>query len=731
MKHFNKLTAISIAVTSALSYSAHAADEFTCTDAEFTKISAIQGSGFKSPKIEDGKYESNEAFVVKGIVTARSNRNDGFFMQSAMADVDDNNKTSEGIFVYLGKGKDAPKWLVPGSQVCVKGKVEEKFGLTQITSDEARLAKTSEDKAPIPVATEFKLLGDETYTQAMERHEGMKIKLVADSEMVVTSPYGYNGRYNSMTLSHKTPLFKPTQIHMAGSKEVADLQKANDARRLEIETDLSAPKGHIPYFPDFNAETGFMRVGDTLQNIEGAIGYSFGKYRLYVTNEIKPTDFTRTVERADIETPTIAEKGDLRVASFNVLNYFTSHSEIGGALNASCKDQADADAVRGCNRGAKAAKAINQTVKQAFELQRTKIVKSLKAMNADIVGLMEIENNGFADDSAIHDLVTELNKEMSGDDVYKFVKIAAKDMNKDKFFGTDAIMVGMLYRPAKAMLDGDAIVIKTPEQHAPAEVATRTKDDKTEKSPKYDKFQRYSLGQTFTIGENKLTIVVNHFKSKGSGCLEDWIDFADKSDPKDLQGRCNDFRVSAAEAVGHALKTIKGDVLIIGDLNAYGKEDPLQVLTNYSKANNPDKVIHTAAYTTLDGKELDKTQREITEGFGYINLNTKLHGADTYSYKWAGELGNLDHALANQSLAGKVKDIEDWHINSAESTMFEYASKYTGDLKKAKNVFSSSDHDPVIIAIDYTKPKKKSSGSLGFLALGLLSLAGIRRRLIK
>ena len=34
-------------------------------------------------------------------------------------------------------------------------------------------------------------------------------------------------------------------------------------------------------------------------------------------------------------------------------------------------------------------------------LQRTKIVNAITAMNADIVGLMEIANNGFGEKSAI------------------------------------------------------------------------------------------------------------------------------------------------------------------------------------------------------------------------------------------------------------------------------------------------------------------------------------------
>lgn len=137
----------------------------------------------------------------------------------------------------------------------------------------------------------------------------------------------------------------------------------------------------------------------------------------------------------------------------------------------------------------------------------------------------------------------------------------------------------------------------------------------------------------------------------------------------------------------------------MGDLNAYGMEDPLLTLTDYSKEKY-GRDIYTAAYTTIGDGELQVEKTKIEKGYGLHNLNTLLHGTDTFSYTYSGELGNLDHALASSSLAQKVVAIEDWHINSLESNLFEYSSKYTGDMPKYKDAFSASDHDPVIIAID-------------------------------
>ncbi|MFT6257077.1 MAG: putative extracellular nuclease [Cellvibrionaceae bacterium] len=206
-----------------------------------------------------------------------------------------------------------------------------------------------------------------------------------------------------------------------------------------------------------------------------------------------------------------------------------------------------------------------------------------------------------------------------------------------------------------------------------------------------------------------------------------------------MQGKCNAFRVSAAKVLGESLKDVAGDVLVIGDLNAYGKEDPLAVLTDYD-ASTTDHVIRTASWTTLNGKVYEREGSVIDKGYGLINLNTQAHGAATYSYSYSGELGNLDHALANESLAAKLVGIDDWHINSVESNLFEYGSKYTGDLVKTESPFSASDHDPVIIALSYPAPvtptptptpepvQDSDGGSLGYFALMLLGALGLRRR---
>lgn len=652
----------------------------------FTTIQEIQGEGDTSPFIDGYPYITDEDHFVTGVVTAvTTGLTKGFYLQALESD--NNDKTSEGLFIHTDA---ADTELKAGDVVCVKGKVQEYYSNTQLASDANSYVKTG--TSDIPRVTDLVIKEGETLRDALERHEGMQVELTSASDLFVTRnfSYDYDSRRNNMMLSHEAPLFKPTQLHAAESDAAVELAKDNAANRVYLESDGKAPNGQIPYYPDFAKDADqdgsseqHIRLGSRVEGLQGVVAYSYNEYRLIATNEVDNTNFVTSGEGFDVarkDAPAIADS-DLRIASFNVLNYFNSVADSGH------------ENPTGQNRGA--------TNLDEFLIQQAKIVAAMNKMDADIIGLMEVENNGFGDSSAVKNLVDALNAEIEdAEDHYTYVEIADQDKYQDEYFGSDAIMVAILYRANEVTPKEAAKVIVTPEQHI--EENTITRGDDAEGNPAYDKYQRHSLLQTFTVKETgkDLSVVVNHFKSKGSECIEEWIAGVEDSEPADLQGNCNNFRVSAANVVGDALKGIEGDVLVMGDLNAYGMEDPLLTLTDYSKEKY-GRDIYTAAYTTIGGGELQVEKTKIEKGYGYHNLNTVLHGADTFSYTYSGELGNLDHALASNSLAQKVVAIEDWHINSLESNLFEYSSKYTGDMPKYKDAFSASDHDPVIIAIDF------------------------------
>lgn len=715
------LTGLGVLATSLSAYALEECDAIP--------IYQVQGSGYSSPFVLKGQYESAADIQIKGVVTAKlSSLGKGFFIQEQEGD--GQSDTSDGLFVYTGKKSLAG--IKEGDLLCVSGKVKEHYGMTQIDMSPNSAHYHVLGHYGVTPATDLMIEDNESLPAAMERYEGMKVKLIPQSDMVLSRNFSFNfdDFRPNLTLSHHSLLMQPTQLHHPLTPEAMALAKTNQENRLVVDSEPKSKHSKIPYFPDFNADDGYLRLGDNLNNLEGVISYDHGVYRLIPINTISKADIVHNIDR--VTAPSRQDSSDLRIASFNVLNYFNEIDS--GAKNP-----------LGTNRGAK---EIND-----FKLQQTKIVNAITEIDADIIGLMELENNGFADDSAINNLTNAINAQFKDpQQAYKFVRIADKDMVDSRFFGRDAITVGLLYRPAMVELASTALVIKTPEQHVPANTETRL-NLKTNEQEAYPAskgaYQRWSLGQTFTLknGGHPLTVVVNHLKSKGSDCFEDWKNFEGRKEnlPADLQGHCAEFRISAVQTIAEALEPIKGDVLLIGDMNSYAKEDPIWILTDYI-ADGHNRVLKTASYTTIDGKPLASAGSVITKGYGYHNLSElpqvkALHPDEkVFSYSYANALGSLDHALGNESLIKKVVNVSDWHINSTESNQFEYGHKYGNQLHKSENAYSSTDHDPVIIDLNYNLPKavsdtqtksKDSGGSLGLWSILLLGGLGWLRNTYK
>lgn len=634
---------------------------FACASETFTPIYEIQGTGSSSPFVPDGQYTGDEVFTSGVVTSIVSDLYSGFFIQDATGDGDP--LTSDGVFVYTSS---VPSDLQVGDEVCLYGTVGEYYYATQVALDDDSYEILSSGNIIDP--TTLSLNSDSLLHDQLEPYEGMLVT-TTDSGLIVSRAFGFDyadGAYrNNMVLTYQKPIFKSSHIYEAESDADIALEADNLLSTLFIETDEDAANGVVPYFDDLNAEDGYIRVGDEITNLEGVINYSYSQYRLVVSDDLQleKSDFIHHSDRTAYG-PELSKKGNLRVASFNVLNLF--NSELGGDDNP-ISDYRGADS------------------QEEYELQLAKIISALTLMDADIIGLMEIENNGFGSNSAIAALVTELNNSQAAN-AEPYAYIDAGD-----YVGGDAIAVGLLYRPDVVELSGDVVKIDLPEQHGTDIYGEQ-----------FDKYQRVSLLQTFVHKKSKqsLSVVVNHFKSKGSACIEDSVETTSQSN-------CNEFRVSAAVTLGDYLQdNVTGNLLVIGDLNAYGQEDPIRVLTDYDPDTAERKII-TSEQTYLDDVELnDGLAVEVTESYGMVNLVEHFHGGEYYSSTYDGELGALDHALANKQLLKSIVDAVDWSINAAESTLFEYSSEYTADLVKSTNAYSSSDHDPVIIEILFEKQRK-------------------------
>ena len=389
-----------------------------------------------------------------------------------------------------------------------------------------------------------------------------------------------------------------------------------------------------------------MRSGDTVADLTAVFDERFSTYR---AQPVGPVPFAATNPRTPAP-PDVG--GNLKVASFNVLNFFNGNgSHLEGAAG-----------------GFPTARGASTLME--FNRQIAKEVSALKAIDADIVGLMEIENDA-PPSSAVEDLVAALNAEL-GAGTYAFVDTGV--------IGTDAIKVALIYKPAKVAPIGAFKVLTSAVD--PRFIDTRS---------------RPSLAQTFELNDShrRITIDVNHLKSKGSDCN----DIGDP-DTGDGQGNCNKTREQAARALVDWLAsdpTGSGDTdtLVIGDMNAYTFEDPIDVFT----------------------------------GAGYANLVRDHGGLAAYSYVFDGESGYLDHALATPSLAAKVTGVSDWHVNADEPIALDYNTEFktAGQVSSFydSGAYRSSDHDPVVVGISLPIVKAATTLTAAPASTALLGLVPV------
>ncbi|MEA5471001.1 ExeM/NucH family extracellular endonuclease [Spirulina sp. 06S082] len=562
----------------------------TSLNPDLTAIYEIQGSGMTS--LYEGQTVTTQGIVVGDF--QGSQQLEGFFIQDINGD--GNTATSDGIFVYAPEGID----VAIGDLVEVSGTVIEYKGLTEITSvtdlNIVGFGNIIPTSISLPVAS----------IATWEQYEGMSVKF----DQTLTAIANYNlGQYGTVTLADDR-LFQPTQIADPGIAANA-LKAQNDLRQIILDD------GSITVNPEAIAgltASDTLRTGDTVSGLTGVIDYSFGEYRIQPT--IDPNFVaanSRTISPADVG-------GTLKVASFNVLNYFNGDGQGSGFPT---------------SRGADSL--------SEFDRQRDKIIAAIADLDADIIGLMELENDGYGNNSAIQDLVKGLNIAQS-ENTYSFVDPGLSQL------GGDEIAVGLIYRDT-VRESGNAATIST---------------------GAFTHYNRQPLAQTFTdsLTGEEVTIVVNHFKSKsGQGTGLD-------GNLGDGQGSWNATRTNAAKDLTTWLATDPTgsndpDFLIIGDLNAYALEDPIAAIKNA----------------------------------GYTNLLDRFNGNSAYySYVFDGQAGTLDHALASSSLVDRVTGVTEWHINADEPRILDYNEEYkslgqTQSLYDA-DPFRSSDHDPIIIGLD-------------------------------
>jgi predicted extracellular nuclease len=591
-----------------------------------TFIHEVQGPGPVSP------LNGASGVVIEGVVVGdfqdTTTQLRGFFIQEENADADGDVTTSEGIFVYdSGFGVD----VSVGDVVRVQGNVTEYYELTELNYvSNLVVCTTGASVTPAVVILPVPDLAQ------WETYEGMLLTI--PQTLYATDNYN-QGRYGEVSLSVDARLVAPTNVASPGADTLA-LQDLNDRSRILMD-DGSSVENPLP-LPPYIGEDNTLRAGDTTPGLIGVLAYGFDTYRVHPT---QPVEFMRVNARTAAP-PSVG--GSLKVASFNVLNYFNGDG-MGGGFPTS--------------RGA--------TTPEEFARQRAKIISAILAMDADVVGLIEIENDGYGPYSAIADLVNGLN-DVAGPGAYAFIDPGVAQI------GADEIAVGFIYKLATVTPVGLSAIL-----------------DSSVDPTFIDAKNRPALAQTFeenATGE-RFTVVVNHFKSKGSGC-------EDIGDPDlgDGQGNCPATRASAAIALINWLATDPTgsgdpDFLIIGDLNSYAMEDPIVAI----------------------------------EGAGYINLLGTFVGEDVYSYVYYGQAGYLDHALANGSLAPQVAGATVWHINADEPNALAY-NDYNQPALYDADPYRSSDHDPVLVGLSLFSAKPLEDMDVRFMQIHWMPFGGGQAR---
>lgn len=612
-----------------ITFSTVGADGPACPAApEITSISRLQGTGDVSPCVD-------RAVAVDGVVVgdyegpAPALR--GFYVQEPDADVDADPATSEGVFVFNANADSVQL----GDVVTVTGTVSEFQGQTQVSATSIAVTGAGAIVAPAEVTLPV------PNPEFLERYEGM---LASTPQTLTVTELFQLGRFGEIVVSSGGRLAQPTAVAAPGAPARA-VQAANDLNQLIID-DASNGQNPDPILfgrgGDPLTADNTLRGGDTVTDAVGVLTYTWAgnaasgnAYRLRVVGDLSdgglvPGGVVPDFAPADPRPAGPPEVGgSLTATAFNVLNYFVTLDADGNLCGTT-------EAPLEC-RGAE--------TQEELDRQREKLLTALSQLDADVLGLIELENTTGVE--PLSDIVAGLN-DLAGAGTYAYVETGT--------IGTDAIKVGLIYRVAAVVPVGDYAVLDN------------TVD------PRFDSDNmRPSLAQSFTeiaTGE-QLTVVVNHLKSKGCDASSAPAD----ADQGDGQGCFNATRTAAAQALRDWVASrptglADDDTLLLGDLNSYNREDPVTTLTSA----------------------------------GWVDLAAQFVGPEAYTYVFDGQWGYLDYALASPSLAAQTVGAAESHINANEPSVLDYNTNFKSpeqlETLFAADEFRTSDHDPVLVGLE-------------------------------
>jgi len=440
-----------------------------------------------------------------------------------------------------------------------------------------------------------------------EQYEGMWLRLPKPMTVI-----GNDGllRYGELVLGFNGRQFSATEVRRPGA--AADALEAENLRaRLIIDDNRRRENPDtFWYLPEPLSRDAPLRVGSLVHGAEGIL-QNFMGWRLQLTEKIARIE--QAPRPAAPELP-----AGLRVASFNLLNWFNGDGQGRGFPTP---------------RGAATQDEMNR--------QRDKLVAAIIGLKPDIAALMEVENDGFGRNSSLSQLVTALNTAWPEAD-YRLVDTQMGP-------GKDVMRVAMIYRAAMV---------------APVDKPATLEEGV------FSELNRVPLRQAFRLkkGGAVLQVVANHFKSKR--CTDATGENADQGDGQSCWAP---VRAEAARVLSDWLKNsphAKAGTVILGDLNSYAEEDPVQTF----------------------------------RAEGWLDALAEVGTEGAYSFNYRGYSGRLDHAFLSKALKPRLRAALEWHINADESEAFDFQRANRKKEWYAPDPYRSSDHDPLILVLDFAQP---------------------------
>lgn len=492
-------------------------------------IPEIQGAGHVSPHV-------GELVETTGIVTAVDSN--GFFLQDPVGDGDSN--TSDGIFVFTSS---APT-VVVGDQAKVTGSVAEfqpggpsTSNLTSTEIDGPTITVLSSgNPLPAPVVLgaagllpPTEIIDDDDFalfdpaSDGIDFYEALEGMLVQVNGALAVSAKNEFGEIFTVTDggAHTTRINSRSGITLSASDF--------NPERIQVQIDAMLTPGFDPA----------VVVGDSLGDVVGVVGYSFGNFEVLATQT-----FTVTPGGLQPETTNLSPPDDvLTVATFNCLNLDPNVEDISLVNSAT-----DIDDDIGSGR---------------FDALAAEIVNALHA--PDVIALQEIQDNDGAELTSVTDasltyttLIAAIDA--AGGPHYDFCDVPPVNGTSGGQPGGN-IRVGYLFNAARVFFDAPSL-------------QSLSDPDLTDG----DAFQdsRRPLVAKFEFQGRVVTLVNNHLSSKGGstplfGLVQPPINGSE--DRRNAQAAVVHDFVQGLLQVDPAANGI-----VLGDLNEFSYEQPLLTL---------------------------------------------------------------------------------------------------------------------------------------------------------